>query len=530
MREEIDAVSSDDNNSNRTVFRPSPLQGLRNRPADQGGDTHFGQPPPGAAPPQQPFPSQQPFPPPQQQQPFPPAQQQQPPPQAFPPPAQPFQPAPQPFAPQTPPSVAPQPTPQAYAPQPAQPSRPILGDDDIPRPSLAPKVRNVMMDLAAPVLALAASVRSGRAQVALPQLHGQATNLIAAFERSLAQTGYAEEQRQRAKYALCATVDDIAQNLPGQAADGAEWARRSMTVHFFAENIGGDRFWQLVDDMLSRPAENRDLIELYHAALAAGFEGRFRVMADGRRRLDDLMSRLYAALEHVRGLSQTELSPHWRGQPTPMNKVGFWGPIILAAAAALGLLFLIYLILRLILMQTSDPAMTALRALNPSDPLRLSRAAVAPPAAPSSQLQTLQTFLAPEIAAHQVVVLEDATTVRVRTTIGELFKSGSDQLNPGRSPLFARIGEAIQQTQQGPVKVEGDADSDQVSTLSFPDNIALSRARADTVAAIIRSKLADPTRVTTEGLGDSQPIASNDTAAGKAQNRRVEVVVPRTQQ
>jgi type VI secretion system protein ImpK len=35
--------------------------------------------------------------------------------------------------------------------------------------------------------------------------------------------------------------------------------------------------------------------------------------------------------------------------------------------------------------------------------------------------------------------------------------------------------------------------------------------------------------VTTEGLGDSQPIASNDTAAGKAQNRRVEVVVPRTQ-
>jgi type VI secretion system protein ImpK len=527
VREKVDAMSSDDNgNSNRTVFRPSPLQGLRNRPPDQGGDTHLGQAP-GAAP-QQPFPSQQPFAPPQQQ---------QPPPQAF-PPAQPFQPAPQPFEPQpqpiTPqaaPFVAPpraSAQPQAYAPQPA--AQAILGDDDIPRPSAAPKVRNVMMDLAAPVLALAASVRSGRVQIALPQLHGQATNLIAAFERSMAQTGYGDEQKNRAKYALCATVDDIAQNLPGQAADGAEWARRSMTVRFFQENIGGDRFWQLVDDMLSRPAENRDLIELYHACLAAGFEGRFRVMGDGRRRLDDVMSRLYAALDHVRSLSQTELSPHWRGQPTPMSKVGFWGPIVLAAAAALGLLFLLYVILRLILMQTSDPAMTALKALNPSDPLRLSRAAVAPPAAPSNQLQTLQTFLAPEIAAHKVVVIEDATTVRVRTTIGELFKSGSDQLNPGQSPLFVRIGQAIQQTQQGPVKVEGDADSDQVSTLSFPDNIALSKARADTVAAIIKSNLADPSRVTTEGLGDSQPIASNATAAGKAQNRRVEVVVQRTQQ
>ncbi len=531
-------MSSDDpNNPNRTVFRPSPLQGLRNKPGDPGG-TQYNQPP-GPGQPQQPFPSQQqplqppqqpPFPPPQQQPPpqaFPPAQQ-QPPPQAFPAPAQPFEPAPQSIAPQTPPYAAP-PQPQAYAPQAVAAPQAPLGDDDIPRPASPPKVRNVMMDLAAPVLALAASVRSGRAQIALPQLHGQATNLIASFERSMAQTGYADEQKNRAKYALCATVDDIAQNLPGQAADGAEWARRSMTVRFFSENIGGDRFWQLVDDMLSRPAENRDLIELYHACLAAGFEGRFRVMADGRRRLDDVMSRLYAALEHVRSLSQTELSPHWRGKPTPMNKVGFWGPIILAAAAALGILFLIYVILRLILMQTSDPAMTALKNLNPSDPLRLSRAAVAPPAAPSNQLQTLQTFLAPEIAAHQVVVLEDATTVRVRTTIGELFKSGSDQLNPGQSPLFVRIGEAIQQTQQGPVKVEGDADSDKVATLSFPDNIALSKARADTVAAIIKSKLADPTRVTTEGLGDSQPIASNDTAAGKAQNRRVEVVVQRQQ-
>jgi type VI secretion system protein ImpK len=211
-----------------------------------------------------------------------------------------------------------------------------------------------------------------------------------------------------------------------------------------------------------------------------------------------------------------------------MNKVGFWGPIILAAAAALGLLFLIYVVLRLILMQTSDPAMTALRTLNPSDPLRLSRAAVAPPPASSSQLQTLETFLAPEIAQGLVVVLEDGTSVRVRTTVGELFKSGSDQLNPGHEPLLLRIGAAVD-TQPGPVKIEGDADSDKVSSLSFPDNFALSKARADTVAAIIRTKLSDPTRLSTVGLGDSQPIASNDTAAGKSQNRRVEIVLQRSQ-
>jgi type VI secretion system protein ImpK len=530
VREEVDAMSSDDNNPNRTVFRPSPLQGLRNRPADPqqpGAGAPFN--PPGPAPPGQP-PQAQPFPPLQQQPAY------QPPAQPFPAPPQPFEPPPQPITPQQAPYAAPPPQPQ-YQPQ-HQPeyqalsSQPVaqgpLGDDDIPRPATPPRVRNVMMDLAAPVLALAANVRAGRAQIQLPQLHAQATSLIAAFERSMAQATYPDEQKQRAKYALCATVDDIAQNLPGQAADGAEWARRSMTVRFFAENIGGDRFWQLVDDMLSRPVENRDLIELFHACLAAGFEGRFRVMGDGRRRLDEVMSRLYAALEHVRSLSQTELSPHWRGQPTPMSKVGFWGPILLAGAAAFAGLFLIYVILRLILMQTSDPAMTALKTLNPSDPLRLSRAAVAPPPPTSTQLQTLQTFLAPEIAQHLVVVLQDATTVRVRTTVGELFRSGSDQLNPGHEPLFQRIGAAVE-TQPGPVKIEGDADSDKVASLSFPDNFALSKARADTVSAIIKSKLSDAGRVSTVGLGDSQPIASNDTAAGKSQNRRVEIVLQRRQ-
>ncbi len=295
-----------------------------------------------------------------------------------------------------------------------------------------------MMDQAASVLALAASVRSGRAQIALPQLHAQAVAAISTFERAIQAAGYPEEQRQRAKYALCATMDDLAQSLPGQASDGAEWARRSMTVQFFSENIGGDRFWQLVDDMLSRPAQNADLIELYHACLAAGFEGRFRVMPDGRRRLEEVMTRLYAALEHVRSLSQLELSPHWKGEDAPLGKVGFWGPLALAAAIALGVLFLIYVIFRLVLMQTGDPAMTALKAINPDQPLRLSRAAAPPPQQPSSQLQTLQTFLAPEIAQHLVVVLQDANTVRVRTTIGELFKSGSEQLNAGRQPLFVQ--------------------------------------------------------------------------------------------
>ena len=133
-----------------------------------------------------------------------------------------------------------------------------------------------------------------------------------------------------------------------------------------------------------------------------------------------------------------------------------------------------------------------------------------------------------EIRERLVAVEEDASTVRVRTTVGQLFESGSEQLESGREALFRRIGRAVEE-EPGAVTIEGHADNDQISNLTFPDNTALSRARAQTVADIIGDELTNPGRIRVEGYGDSRPIASNDTAEGKSQNRRVEIIVPRRQ-
>lgn len=493
-----DDNNNNNNNGNRTVFRPSPLSGLK------GGA-------PGAAPP----PAAGGFPP-------PPAGGGFPPPPPPPPGGQDFGFGGAPGGPfgQTPPP------PPAPAMGQAQSVR--LHDDDIPIPSTPRDVRNLMMTEAGPVLALAASVRSGRARIAMPDLHRQATDAIAAFDRNTA-PAYPEETRQRAKYALCATIDDIAQNLPGIGHDGAEWARRSLVVTFFRENIGGDRFWQLVEDMLQRPSQYSDLIELFHACLAAGFEGRFRVMPDGKSRLHEIMGRLYGALEHPRALSQLEMAPRWKGTLSPLRKVSTLSQVALVAAAAAVLLLIVYMILRLVLMSTGEDSWKTVRALSPETPLRLSRAGTPPPpAADSDQLSRLKTFLEPEIRQGLVTVLEDGSTVRVRTTVGQLFQSGSDQLEPGRQALFERIGRAIE-AEKGQVTIEGHADSDRVSSLAFPDNMALSKARADVVAGIIGGVLSNTGRISAQGFGDSQPLASNDTAEGKAQNRRVEIVVPRRQ-
>ena len=407
----------------------------------------------------------------------------------------------------------------------ASPYRAPIGDDDVPQPATPRARRNVLIAEAAPILALAASIRSGRARQPLQQFHTEASRAVAAFDRTIGEA-YPAEVRQRATYALCATIDDIAQNLPGIGAEGSEWARRSLVVQMFRENIGGDRFWQIAEEMLARPSGNGDMIELLHACLGAGFEGRFRQMPDRTSRLQEIMARLYGALDGVRSLSDRELVAHWRGVDAPRGKVGAFSQAALAAAVAAVLLLLLFIALRVLLMQSGRPAWDALATISPSEPLRLSRGGAGLPPSESGQAQRLETFLAPEIAQHLVAVDRDAATVRVRTTVGQLFRSGSDQLESGRAALFQRIGEAVDK-EPGPVRVEGHADSDRPTGLTFPDNTALSAARAQAVAALLKATMADPARVTARGLGDSQPIASNATADGKSLNRRVEVILAR---
>lgn len=392
--------------------------------------------------------------------------------------------------------------------------------DSVPSPGIPRSDRNPMLAHAGPVLAMVAAVQSGRWQISLQEFHRKVSDAIGRFEQAIGPL-YPEPVRQRAKYAICATVDDVAQNLPGSGNASAQWAQRNMLVTFFHENIGGDRFWNLVQEMLRDPQRNSDLIELFHACLAAGFEGRLRTMPDGQGKKQEVMNSLYGAMEHVRSLSQQEVVTHWRGKDAPRKPPNFWTIVALVAAAAAGIAFLLYLVLFFVLMATNSDPEERVAGLFPSEPVSLNREAtvLAPP--PTSLEMRLREFLADEIQRGLVEVEND----RVRTTVGTLFASASDQLAGDNARLFRRIGEAVE-LEQGTVTVEGHADSDRLNpTIEFPNNMALSRARAETVAQIIAGELSDPSRVTAVGYGDTRPIATNETAEGKAQNRRVEVVL-----
>ncbi len=388
----------------------------------------------------------------------------------------------------------------------------------------AAQQRNPLVEEAQSLLALLAAFRAGRLEIDLPRLHGVVSGRIADYERALGGR-YDKETVQRAIYALCATADDVAKNRPGNPGDAAEWARRSMEVRFVGEHFGGDRFWSRLDRMLTRPGESQDMLELYHACMACGFEGRYRLLPDGQLQHQAMMQRVFQALAYPRELSPTELSPHWRGVLTEMPSVKYWAPLTLAASAAAVALTLAFLIFRLGLGNAGLPAYTALAAIVPDGALHRAHPVAPPPLAPrSTQYQRICQSLQDEINRRLVVVTQGATTIRIRTKIGGLFDSNSADINPAYLGLYGHISDALRPW-HGHVWVEGYTDSAHISSGAFPDNPSLSRARADRVADLLRQALGSDERVTARGLGEAKPVAPNTSPAGMALNRRVEIAI-----
>jgi chemotaxis protein MotB len=108
-----------------------------------------------------------------------------------------------------------------------------------------------------------------------------------------------------------------------------------------------------------------------------------------------------------------------------------------------------------------------------------------------------------------------------------LFNSGSAAVLPGGETLLGVIADALQAV-PNPVLIDGHTDAVPISTPLYPSNLELSSARADRVAEFFVAKGIDETRLFPEGLGSRDPIMSNATPAGRARNRRVEIIVQST--
>ncbi len=123
----------------------------------------------------------------------------------------------------------------------------------------------------------------------------------------------------------------------------------------------------------------------------------------------------------------------------------------------------------------------------------------------------------------EVEAEENQVTIRM---MGEAtFDTGKADLRSNFLPLLLKIGEVLAKT-RGEIIIAGHTDNVPLTGGLFGSNLGLSMARAGSVAEfLLRSSTIDPKRLSTMGFGEYRPLTSNDTAAGRQKNRRVEIIV-----
>jgi type VI secretion system protein ImpK len=394
---------------------------------------------------------------------------------------------------------------------------------------------NPLVAAAGPLLALIGRLARTYSQPNPADLRERTLQQIRAFEDGAVKANISREQVIKARYVLCASLDDVAQNTEW-GRDG-QWASRPL-VAGFREGVRGYEgihsgvgFFRLLTDAMRSPGTELPLLELMYLCLSLGFLGELRVDARPMAALDRKRQDLYTVIANQRQAANPALSPHWEGVSAPYKPPRAVIPSWVIGVAAVTLIGGLFVWLSTGLNAASDAVFDRMLGAPLAHMPRIVRSAPVrpPPPPPPAAVQVpepLYVFLKPEIDQGLVTVLGDHAMPVVRIRNRGLFASGSATVAPGYVHLLERIGQALK-AEKGPVQVVGYTDNQPIRTVQFPSNYQLSKVRAEAAAAIIVRALGEPGRVTAEGRADADPIGSNETAEGRDDNRRIEVVLRR---
>jgi len=142
--------------------------------------------------------------------------------------------------------------------------------------------------------------------------------------------------------------------------------------------------------------------------------------------------------------------------------------------------------------------------------------------------QKLDAYSKAHGLAHEVQTVIDRRGLVVRVLTDQLlFVSGQAALEPAGLPLLNEVAQLLNVDQSHPITVEGHTDNVPISSSQYPSNWELSTDRATTVVRYLIAQAVKRGRLGAVGYADLHPIDSNATAAGRARNRRVEIVLQR---
>jgi len=137
----------------------------------------------------------------------------------------------------------------------------------------------------------------------------------------------------------------------------------------------------------------------------------------------------------------------------------------------------------------------------------------------------VERALAPELAAGYLQLVDDPRGLVIEVPEAGSFDVGQADLTPEAAAMLSRVATMLS-TLPNAVRIEGHSDPTPIRTVRFASNWDLSTARATRVVEyFIATAGLDAARLSAAGYAEFRPRAGNDTAAGRARNRRVDLVL-----
>jgi chemotaxis protein MotB len=146
----------------------------------------------------------------------------------------------------------------------------------------------------------------------------------------------------------------------------------------------------------------------------------------------------------------------------------------------------------------------------------------------SMQRNKLADKLRNALVGAPVTVSQPDDAIIVTSNADYMFPSGGWQI-PSDSPVLNKIAPVLSNLQNTKIVVRGYTDNapvgPQLQRMGIANNLDLSSKRAASVVDYLASHGVNPGLLSAEGMGDSNPVVSNDTPQGRARNRRVDIVL-----
>ena len=176
--------------------------------------------------------------------------------------------------------------------------------------------------------------------------------------------------------------------------------------------------------------------------------------------------------------------------------------------------------------QVSESVQAAFKGTSVARPGTQTHPRTAPqPSSLEPSLQNLLRELDGEIHAGKMQVQMGDRGITISLSQATFFPSGADSLDPSTYPILQKVAACIRNL-PNPVRFEGHTDSVPIHTPRYRSNWELSAARAIAVMARMQEDEQIPAgRMAVSGYADTDPVDSNESEAGRARNRRVDIVV-----